>query len=110
MPRGVQQSDVDRACGELVTQGVRPTAERIRQFLGSGSPNTIGPMLDAWWKTLAERLSAPVCVGYQHNDAFPGSHPLFAGPLGYNGSKAGMELMFPAPSTRQTFPSCPGAL
>jgi len=44
-------------------------------------------------KTLAERLDAPVCVGYQHNDAFPGSHPLFAGPLGYNGSKAGMELI-----------------
>jgi sulfoacetaldehyde acetyltransferase len=44
-------------------------------------------------KALAERLSAPVCCGYQHNDAFPGSHPLFAGPLGYNGSKAGMELI-----------------
>ncbi|MBC6442653.1 MAG: sulfoacetaldehyde acetyltransferase [Rhodobacteraceae bacterium] len=42
---------------------------------------------------LAERLTAPVCVGYQHNDAFPGSHPLFAGPLGYNGSKAGMQLI-----------------
>ncbi len=44
-------------------------------------------------KQLAERLMAPVCVGYQHNDAFPGSHPLFVGPLGYNGSKAGMELI-----------------
>ena len=44
-------------------------------------------------KALAERLEAPVCVGYQHNDAFPGSHPLFAGPLGYNGSRAGMELI-----------------
>ena len=42
---------------------------------------------------LAEKLDAPVCVGYQHNDAFPGSHPLFAGPLGYNGSKAGMQLI-----------------
>ena len=42
---------------------------------------------------LAEALSAPVCCGYQHNDAFPGSHPLFAGPLGYNGSKAAMELI-----------------
>ncbi|MGV6847860.1 MAG: thiamine pyrophosphate-binding protein, partial [Marinibacterium sp.] len=42
---------------------------------------------------LAERLDAPVCVGYQHNDAFPGTHPLFAGPLGYNGSKAAMELI-----------------
>jgi sulfoacetaldehyde acetyltransferase len=44
-------------------------------------------------RALAERLSAPVCVGYQHNDAFPGSHALFAGPLGYNGSKAAMELI-----------------
>lgn len=44
-------------------------------------------------QALAERLDAPVCVGYQHNDAFPGGHPLFAGPLGYNGSKAGMELI-----------------
>lgn len=42
---------------------------------------------------LAERLDAPVCCGYQHNDAFPGSHPLAAGPLGYNGSKAAMELI-----------------
>ena len=42
---------------------------------------------------LAERLDAPVCCGYQHNDAFPGSHRLHAGPLGYNGSKAGMELI-----------------
>ena len=42
---------------------------------------------------LAERLDAAVCVGYQHNDAFAGSHPLFAGPLGYNGNKAGMELI-----------------
>ena len=42
---------------------------------------------------LAERLSAPVCCNYQHNDAFPGSHPLACGPLGYNGSKAGMEMI-----------------
>jgi len=42
---------------------------------------------------LAERLDAAVCSGYQHNDSFPGSHPLAAGPLGYNGSKAGMELI-----------------
>ena len=42
---------------------------------------------------LAERLDAPVCNGYQHNDSFPGSHPLAAGPLGYNGSKAAMELI-----------------
>lgn len=44
-------------------------------------------------KALAERLDAPVCCNYQHNDAFPGSHELFTGPLGYNGSKAAMELI-----------------
>ena len=42
---------------------------------------------------LAEKLDAPVCCNYQHNDAFPGSHPLSAGPLGYNGSKAAMQLI-----------------
>ncbi len=45
---------------------------------------------------LAEKLDAPVCCGYQHNDAFPGSHPLSAGPLGYNGSKAAMSLILKA--------------
>ncbi len=44
-------------------------------------------------KKLAEKLDAPVCNGYQHNDSFPGSHPLAVGPLGYNGSKAAMELI-----------------
>lgn len=53
-------------------------------ILGNAIPESIA---------LAERLSAPVCCNYQHNDAFPGSHALAAGPLGYNGSKAGMELI-----------------
>ena len=44
-------------------------------------------------KELAEILDAPVCCGYQHNDSFPGSHPLHCGPLGYNGSKAAMKLI-----------------
>ena len=33
-------------------------------------------------KALAERLNAPVCVGYQHNDAFPGNHPAVCRPSG----------------------------
>ena len=44
-------------------------------------------------KALAEKLDAPVACGYQHNDSFPGSHPLAIGPLGYNGSKAAMEII-----------------
>jgi len=44
-------------------------------------------------KALAERLGAPVVNGYLRNDSFPASHPLWAGPLGYQGSKAGMKLI-----------------
>src|SRR5262245_61484264 len=44
-------------------------------------------------KALAERLGAPVVNSYLHNDSFPASHPLWAGPLGYQGSKAAMRLI-----------------
>ena len=44
-------------------------------------------------QALAERLDAPVASGYQHNDSFPGSHAMAVGPLGYDGSKAAMELI-----------------
>ena len=42
---------------------------------------------------LAELLGSPVCTSYLHNDSFPASHPLWAGPLGYQGSKAAMKLI-----------------
>ena len=42
---------------------------------------------------LAELLDAPVVTSYLHNDAFPAAHPLCCGPLGYQGSKAGMKLI-----------------
>ncbi len=58
----------------------------------SGAGVVIGDAIDDC-KKLAEKLDAPVCNGYQHNDSFPGSHPLAVGPLGYNGSKAAMELI-----------------
>ena len=44
-------------------------------------------------RALAERLGAPVVTGYLRNDAFPASHPLWCGPLGYQGSKAAMKLI-----------------
>ena len=44
-------------------------------------------------KALAERLDCPVVNSYLHNDSFPCDHPLWAGPLGYQGSKAGMKLL-----------------
>ncbi len=58
----------------------------------NGAGVVIGGAIDAS-RLLAEKLDAPVCCNYQHNDAFPGSHPLSVGPLGYNGSKAAMELI-----------------
>jgi sulfoacetaldehyde acetyltransferase len=42
---------------------------------------------------LAELLHAPVANSYLHNDSFPASHPLWVGPLGYQGSKAAMKLI-----------------
>ncbi len=44
-------------------------------------------------QALAERLGAPVVTGYLRNDAFPAKHPLWAGPLGYQGAKAAMKLI-----------------
>jgi sulfoacetaldehyde acetyltransferase len=42
---------------------------------------------------LAEALNAPVVNSYLHNDSFPANHPLWTGPLGYQGSKAAMKLI-----------------
>jgi sulfoacetaldehyde acetyltransferase len=42
---------------------------------------------------LAELLQAPVANSYLHNDSFPADHPLWCGPLGYQGSKAAMKLL-----------------
>ena len=82
-PRGGEAAIAKAA--ELLSQAKFPV-------LLNGAGVVIGGAIPASI-ALAERLDAPVCCGYQHNDAFPGSHPLFAGPLGYNGSKAAMELI-----------------
>jgi DNA gyrase/topoisomerase IV subunit A len=57
-PRGVTQSDVSHAADSLLRAGERPTIDKVRAKIGKGSPNTINPMLDAWWKTLSARLDA----------------------------------------------------
>ena len=56
--RGITAADVDRAADSLLRAGSRPTIERVRLELGRGSPNTINPLLDAWWQRLAGRLDA----------------------------------------------------
>ena len=56
--RGVTASDVSHAADTLLRLGERPTIEKVRQKIGKGSPNTINPLLDAWWKTLSARLDS----------------------------------------------------
>ncbi len=54
--RGVQQTDVWASADALIAVGEKPTIERVRQHMGRGSPNTITPLLDAWFATLGARL------------------------------------------------------
>ena len=86
--------DFERPSGgeDAIAAAAKMLSEAKFPVMLNGAGVVIGGAIEASMK-LAERLEAPVCCGYQHNDAFPGSHPLFAGPLGYNGSKAGMELI-----------------
>ena len=86
--------DFERPSGGVnaIAEAAKLLSEAKFPVILNGAGVVIGGAIEAS-KDLAERLSSPVCCGYQHNDAFPGSHPLFAGPLGYNGSKAGMELI-----------------
>ena len=59
MARGITETDVFTACDALVLAGERPTIERVRQKIGRGSPNTVSPMLDAWFRGLGRRLADP---------------------------------------------------
>lgn len=56
--RGVQQNEIWAAADALLKDGLRPTIERVRQKMGRGSPNTVSPMLEAWFASLGPRLDA----------------------------------------------------
>lgn len=58
MATGITQNQVDTAADTLLQAGERPTVERVRAFLGTGSPNTVNRLLDAWWKGLGARVTA----------------------------------------------------
>lgn len=77
---------------EAIVEAARLLSDAEFPVILSGAGVVIGGAIPAC-QALAERLDAPVCSNYQHNDSFPGSHPLACGPLGYNGSKAAMELI-----------------
>ncbi|MDP1901996.1 MAG: DNA-binding protein [Rubrivivax sp.] len=59
MARGITEEDVWTACDALLLAGARPTIERVRQRIGRGSPNTVSPYLDTWFKGLGGRIKDP---------------------------------------------------
>lgn len=61
--RGVQQDEIWAAADALLKDGLRPTIERVRQKMGRGSPNTVSPMLEAWFASLGPRLGAMSAPG-----------------------------------------------
>lgn len=58
MARGITQEQVNSAADALLLSGDRPTIERVRAALGTGSPNTLIRLLDVWWAALGQRLTA----------------------------------------------------
>ena len=89
-----QPMRLDRGPGG--TQALDQAADLLAQaafpVILSGGGVVMADAIDDCVK-LAERLGAPVANSYLHNDSFPASHPLWAGPLGYQGSKAAMKLI-----------------
>ena len=77
---------------EAIDKAAKLLSESKFPVILSGAGVVIGDAIEEC-KNLAEKLDSPVCSGYQHNDSFPGSHQLAVGPLGYNGSKAAMQLI-----------------
>jgi sulfoacetaldehyde acetyltransferase len=85
---------VDRGAGgeKSLSEAVELLAKAKFPVILSGGGVVLGDAVEQC-KALAERLGSPVVNGYLRNDSFPASHPLWAGPLGYQGSKAAMKLI-----------------
>lgn len=84
--------ELPRGGVDAISEAAKLLTEAKFPVILNGAGVVIGGAIEAS-AALAEKLDAPVCCNYQHNDAFPGSHELSVGPLGYNGSKAAMELI-----------------
>ncbi|MCL6547462.1 MAG: sulfoacetaldehyde acetyltransferase [Alicyclobacillus sp.] len=83
--RGPGDADLLRTAASLLAAAERPVIVSGWGAIESGAVE--------WVQALAEHLTAPVATSYLHNDAFPASHPLWVGPIGYMGSKAAMKLL-----------------
>ncbi|MEZ5438294.1 MAG: DNA-binding protein [Lysobacteraceae bacterium] len=54
--KGITEDQVAAAADALLRSGEKPTIERVRAELGTGSPQTVIRHLDTWWSGLGERL------------------------------------------------------
>lgn len=86
-PRGIQESDVWAAADALLAEGQKPTIEKVRLHMGRGSPNTVAPMLDAWFSTLGARLGLNQQTQDLRNavptEVLEAAHALWASALGH---------------------------
>ena len=88
-PKAIEKS----AGGEKsLSDAVDIISKAKRPIIISGGGVVMGHGLQSV-KALAEYLQAPVATTYLHTDAFPSSHPLACGPLGYLGSQAAMYAL-----------------
>merc|ERR1719167_960307 len=85
---------IERSAGgpEALAQAASLLASAKNPVIVSGGGVVMADGVDQVVK-LAESLQAPVCSTYLHNDSFPSDHPLWMGPLGYQGSKAAMNTI-----------------
>lgn len=59
MARGITETDIWQAADALLLEGQRPTIERVRGKIGRGSPNTVAPHLETWFRHLGGRIQDP---------------------------------------------------
>ena len=55
----VTQAAVAEAADTLLVAGERPSPDRVRALIGTGSHDVIAGLLDVWWEDLGRRIIAP---------------------------------------------------
>jgi metallophosphoesterase superfamily enzyme len=55
----VTQAAVAEAADTLLVGGERPSPDRVRALIGTGSHEVIAGFLDVWWEDLGRRIIAP---------------------------------------------------
>lgn len=56
---GLTQAAVTEAADTLLVAGERPSPDRVRAVIGTGSHDVIAGFLDVWWQDLGRRIIAP---------------------------------------------------